>query len=888
LGRVTGEVTYSYRESGLDARIEFDALKVATLASLHPDLEVLRVLEPAVKGWIEADFAQGLEPTSLQFDVTSDPLGLTGTVDFSAGLRSPSGTVTVARLEPWRFATVTEKLATLDNLRLSLAGTLDVVFADGTLKSAKADLKSEPGQLILPGVYDRPLALGPTTLKATLGDGMESVRLDELRTTLGDSALRFDLTADKIDGGYQGQLHGSVSSLEVGRLSTYWPPDAASAARSWVVDNIPHGVVSNLELALTAQLDSQADPQKFRVQDLDVAFDIHDLSVLALAPQPPITGIEGRASLSTKNLTFDLQKGQLGEIEIGDSTVTIGDFDAEQVNLAIQLECSTDVAVAIELISTEPLSLIDEAVLSAEDVSGRAQANIHLDLPLSGDPENQETQVKVDARVQEFGWQKAPLDLDLSDGDLEVSYAMSVLQIQGHVAANEVPVTVDYRADFSGKGMQHVSANARLTEKDRDNLGIPDQSAVTGPVTASVNYEAETDGPTTVAAEIDLQDSQVEVPLVGWSKPAGDSGKITVAATTQNSRHWEISSIDVTAGDLVGRGSAEVDLDPTRLRSVTIERLEYGENRLAGDISRDSEEGYAIHVRGQHLDATDLVRRLSRTKTREPPPDSAARRALPISLDVALDEVAAGGEVILKGLSGQMRTDGKRLQSLEAHALTRNGHQLAGHFGPVDKGNRGSLRAGDAGDLMKTLQVTNLFDGGELELTAERASVDAAIELELDIVDIHLVESPMLENILRLGSLEGMRAMLQGEGFAFKSVHGDLELEGGVLQLLDGKAYGEGIAILMKGSLDTRADAWAMQGLVAPMGAIQRKIGKIPGLGKILLGREKGGILGTRFEVTGPIDDPKVEVRPFSTFTPGILRELTSLTEVHQPAGSAD
>jgi len=40
--------------------------------------------------------------------------------------------------------------------------------------------------------------------------------------------------------------------------------------------------------------------------------------------------------------------------------------------------------------------------------------------------------------------------------------------------------------------------------------------------------------------------------------------------------------------------------------------------------------------------------------------------------------------------------------------------------------------------------------------------------------------------------------------------------------------------------------------------------------------------------VTGPIDDPKVEVRPFSTFTPGILRELTSLTEVHQPAGSAD
>jgi hypothetical protein len=58
------------------------------------------------------------------------------------------------------------------------------------------------------------------------------------------------------------------------------------------------------------------------------------------------------------------------------------------------------------------------------------------------------------------------------------------------------------------------------------------------------------------------------------------------------------------------------------------------------------------------------------------------------------------------------------------------------------------------------------------------------------------------------------------------------------------------------------------------MRGVQRAIGKIPGLSRLVLGRDRAGVVATRFRLTGAIAEPEVKVEPLSTFTPGFLRDV--------------
>ena len=52
-------------------------------------------------------------------------------------------------------------------------------------------------------------------------------------------------------------------------------------------------------------------------------------------------------------------------------------------------------------------------------------------------------------------------------------------------------------------------------------------------------------------------------------------------------------------------------------------------------------------------------------------------------------------------------------------------------------------------------------------------------------------------------------------------------------------------------------------------------LGRIPVLGNILTGGEKGGgVFAATYTMTGPMEEPVILVNPLSALTPGFLRNL--------------
>jgi len=878
LGRVNVTSRLAFVDRDLHTTIEFDALTPAALAQLGPSLAPLQGFSEPFKGSIKTVLANGVELRRVSFELEGHKGNLAGSVDFTDGLRSPSGELTLTELKPWLIAETVPELAPLSNVRFPLRGSVDFDLSDLKVRTLQVDLQAAPGRLTVPGVYDRPLELGGISVKGSVEDEFKTIRLDEMRVVLGPSNLTVRLKANRHGNGYRGRLTGRLDELAVNRLRLYWPELAAGDAREWVVNKIPAGLVREVAAELALEI-ADIEAPALEIDELSGSFEFEGLTVDAFQPQPPIVGISGQGTATLAGLDFTVDAGRLNDIEIGRSDVSITGLNDHNDRLELDVNCTTSLKTALELISGEPLTIIDDSIIAAADVSGTAAARLKLGLPLSSDSRHQTLDLSVNADLQGFSWSKAPLDLQISDGDLSLSYEGDAISIGGRTKLNGVPASLQYKEHLDGAEIQRrVEGSIVLDDKGRRALGIPDQPFVSGPATVAVKYTARRDGATEVAVEIDLTDNAIEIERLAWSKAAGTAGRAGFVARSPELKSWSIDQIDVKVADLIARGDVTLDGDPMSLRSVSLETLEYAGTRVSGKITRTEQGGYGIRIKGERFDVTPLTQEqpVSAEQTKEGPEGEPTARP-PVTIEVELDEVVFNDQVILRGLSGNGYFDGRYLQKLHAGGQTSENNQLNADWGPAEGGYAGSLNATDAGGVVSSMGWLSRFEGGELEITVAQPAPGEPLDGRFEVRNITLIESPVLANILRLGSLTGLLRSLEGEGLRFRRAEALFTLGGGKLRIKGGRVFGEGIGMTAEGIVDFDGKAVTVRGSVAPVATIQRAIGKIPLLGKVLTGPNEEGIIATLFSVRGPFDDLEVDAQGMSTLTPGITRELFKL-----------
>ena len=150
------------------------------------------------------------------------------------------------------------------------------------------------------------------------------------------------------------------------------------------------------------------------------------------------------------------------------------------------------------------------------------------------------------------------------------------------------------------------------------------------------------------------------------------------------------------------------------------------------------------------------------------------------------------------------------------------------------------------------------------------------IKGRIEAQDYRVVKAPVLARLLSLASLSGVGGLLSGEGLEFKRLVGKFKLKDGVATSDLIRAYGGGLGLTARGSIDFRGGRLDLQGTVVPAYTVNRILGKIPLLGWLLVGGEGEGVVAVTYRIDGPLDDPQVSVNPLSALTPGFLRGLFS------------
>ena len=124
-------------------------------------------------------------------------------------------------------------------------------------------------------------------------------------------------------------------------------------------------------------------------------------------------------------------------------------------------------------------------------------------------------------------------------------------------------------------------------------------------------------------------------------------------------------------------------------------------------------------------------------------------------------------------------------------------------------------------------------------------------------------------------ALTGILDALEGDGLAFSDLSAPFEFQKGTFEIKEARASGTALGFTANGKIFRHADVVDLEGTVIPAYALNSAFGRIPLLGDLFSGGEKGGgIFAAAYTMTGPIEEPVVSVNPLSALAPGFLRNV--------------
>jgi hypothetical protein len=173
--------------------------------------------------------------------------------------------------------------------------------------------------------------------------------------------------------------------------------------------------------------------------------------------------------------------------------------------------------------------------------------------------------------------------------------------------------------------------------------------------------------------------------------------------------------------------------------------------------------------------------------------------------------------------------------------------------------------------FVQGLNFVKGFKEGRLEYDSLTNEDFTKGKSKLKIFDFKVQNVSGLTQLLTLASLQGIADTLTGEGIRFNELDMNFEKENNQFIINELYSIGPAISVLMNGYID-QGNIVSLRGTLVPATTLNKVIGSIPLLGKILVGSKKGeGVFGVSFKIKGPENNLKTTVNPIKTLTPRFI-----------------
>ncbi len=239
------------------------------------------------------------------------------------------------------------------------------------------------------------------------------------------------------------------------------------------------------------------------------------------------------------------------------------------------------------------------------------------------------------------------------------------------------------------------------------------------------------------------------------------------------------------------------------------------------------------------------------------------------ALNIKVDQIYIDNKNSFKNLEGNLYIKDNKVNSAEITSIFSNNKKFILSIKTEKDQKTTNLFSEEAEPLVKRYKFIKGFEEGTLEFYSKKINNKSSSTLK--IFDFKLQELPALTKLLTLASLQGIADTLTGEGIRFNELEMNFTNQDNLMTIDELYAIGPAISILMNGYIE-KNKLVSLRGTLVPATTINKTIGSIPLLGKILVGSKVGeGVFGVSFKIKGHPDNLETKVNPIKTLTPRFI-----------------
>jgi len=466
-------------------------------------------------------------------------------------------------------------------------------------------------------------------------------------------------------------------------------------------------------------------------------------------------------------------------------------------------------------------------------------------------------------------------NLDLDSENMKFLVNENEFNIEGNATLGGVDIVLKGKKNYKDKNkfISKYNVSGKIDENVIEKLvNLKVTPYIKGPIELNASYLIFQGNKETIKTSNKLKETELNIPALGITKYKGTVATADIDFNFSNKKLKEIKIINYKQGNNEINGSVKLSKEFKPYKSLELNLMK-DDKKISIKVLRNKDLNN-LDLKGDYFDFSKI---LKETFFEEKKEDSFLIQLQPLKINLQANEILVAEEKSIYDVDAILKYENKLFKDVELNAKLNNEKKFNLTIKPKENSRELIITSDDAGLFLKTFNINKSGKEGEFILhgnyddTEESHPLNASVTIR----GMRLEKAPTLAKILNLASI-GIVSALSGEGILINKLKSEFVLNEGVLDLNKYEAYGPDIGFSNQGKIYLRKDEIDLEGAIIPMVTLNKIIGSIPVLGKILT-NERKGIWSFAYTVTGNLDEPEVKVNPIKTITPGFIQKFFSI-----------
>jgi len=479
-------------------------------------------------------------------------------------------------------------------------------------------------------------------------------------------------------------------------------------------------------------------------------------------------------------------------------------------------------------------------------------------------------------------------NLDLNSDNIKFLITKNEFNIEGNATLGDVNIFLKGNKNYKNKSkyISKYKISANINENDIEktfNFKIPSsgkspgKSYIKGPIELNATYLILQNNKEIIKTSNNLKETEINFPTLGIIKEKGMDASADIDFNFSKKKLKEIRIINFKDESTEINGLIKLSKEFKPYKSLDV-NLTRDSKKISIKVLRNKNLNN-LDLKGDYFDFSKTLKETFFAKQKE---NSFLIHLQPLTITLKAKEILVAKEKSIYDVDAVLKYENKLFTNAKLHSKLHNEKIFDLNINPTESSRELVINSNDAGLFLKTFNINKSGKEGKFVLhgTYDDTKETHPLNSSVTIRDMRLIKAPTLAKILNLASI-GIVSALSGEGILINKLKSEFTLEEGVLNLKKYEAYGPDVGFSNQGKIYLNDDRIDLEGAIIPMVTLNKIIGSIPVLGKILT-NERKGIWSFAYSITGNIEEPEVKVNPIKTITPGFIQKFFSVFKTEE------